>query len=181
MPLLANPLHKYATHNYVWSLSAMYPGELNDPRSYRNNNSDGKIITAGVGNRKTIITAAENKVGSNVEFHIDNVRISSNPTPNKQSPLSTNTTIDFTITEPYSLGLFIQSLSQAALRAGFKNYVTAPYLLTLKFKGFKDDGTPLSVIKKSFVIKINTVSFTADTGGSTYEISSNPFNHTILV
>jgi hypothetical protein len=181
MPLLANPLHKYATHNYVWSLSAMYPGELNDPRSYRNNNSDGKIIIAssgGVGNRKTIITAAENKVGSNVEFHIDNVRISSNPTPNKQSPVSNNTIIDFTITEPYSLGLFIQSLSQAALRAGFKNYVTAPYLLTLKFKGFKDDGTPLSVIKKSFVIKINTVSFTADTGGSTYEISSNPFNHT---
>ena len=94
MPLLANPLHKYATHNYVWSLSAMYPGELNDPRSYRNNNSDGKIIIAssgGVGNRKTIITAAENKVGSNVEFHIDNVRIFSNPIPNKQSPVSNNT------------------------------------------------------------------------------------------
>jgi hypothetical protein len=181
MPLLANQLHKYATHNYVWTLSALYPGEVNDPRSYRN--STGKIIiasSAGVGNRKTTITAAEKKVGSNVESHIDNVRIATNPAPNKSSPLSNSTTIDFTITEPYSIGLFIQTLTQAANRAGFKNYVTAPYLLTLQFNGFKDDGTPLSVIKKSFVIKISTISFTADPGGSTYEVSANPWNHQAL-
>jgi len=118
MPLLANQLHKYATHNYVWTLSALYPGEVNDPRSYRN--STGKIIiasSAGVGNRKTTITAAEKKVGSNVESHIDNVRIATNPAPNKSSPLSNSTTIDFTITEPYSIGLFIQTLTQAANRA----------------------------------------------------------------
>ena len=181
MPLLANQLHKYATHNYVWTLSALYPGEVNDPRSYRN--STGKLIiasSAGVGNRKTTITAAEKKVGSNVESHIDNVRIATNPAPNKSSPLSNSTTIDFTITEPYSIGLFIQTLTQAANRAGFKNYVTAPYLLTLQFNGFKDDGTPLSVIKKSFVIKINTIFFTADPGGSTYEVSANPWNHQAL-
>lgn len=181
MPLLANQLHKYATHNYIWTLSAMYPSEVNDPRTYRN--STGKLIiasSAGVGNRKTTITAAEKKVGSNVESHIDNVRISTNPAPNKSSPLSNSTIIDFTITEPYSIGLFIQTLTQAAGRAGFKNYVTAPYLLTLQFNGFKDDGTPLSVIKKSFVIKINTISFTADPGGSTYEVSANPWNHQAL-
>ena len=84
------------------------------------------------------------------------------------------------MTEPYSLGLFLQTLALAANKAGFSNYTQAPFLLTVSFKGFKDDGSYEEVSRKNFVIQIATVTFTADGSGSVYDIRATYYSQTGL-
>lgn len=178
MALLANPLHKYATFNYVWTLSAMYPGEVNDPKEYVGKTGKLPIVTSGgVGNRKTTTTQAEEKINKNVEYFIDDMIINTTAGPNIDAPTSTVADFSFKVYEPYSLGLFLQTMSLAASRAGFTNYQYAPYLLSLQFKGFYDDGTFEEVTSKQFVIMISSVSITADGSGSIYEVRALPYNH----
>ena len=181
MALLKNPLNEFATHNYSWALSAMYPGEVNQPEEYIG--TLGKLLVArsgGVGNAKGTTTEAEEKVNSNVEFFIDDVRISTTVTPNEAATLSNFATLEFKVTEPYSLGLFLQTLALAANKAGFSNYTQAPFLLTVSFKGFKDDGSYEEVSRKNFVIQIATVTFTADGSGSVYDIRATYYSQTGL-
>jgi hypothetical protein len=178
MTLLANPLHKYVSHNYVWTLSAMYPGEVNNPEEYMG--TQGKlpiIISGGVGNKKTTTTQMEEDIDSNVEFFIDDVILDSTFTPTAQAPNVPIATLSFKVYEPYSLGLFLQTAALAARRAGFDNYIQAPYLLSLKFKGWKDDGTFEEVSQKNFVISISAINFTASESGAVYEITAIPYTH----
>jgi hypothetical protein len=171
--LLKNPLNEFATHNYSWALSALYPGEVNQPEEYIG--TLGKLLVArggGVGNAKGTTTEAEDQVDSNAEFFIDDVRISTTVTPNEAAPLSNFATMDFKVTEPYSLGLFLQTLALAAGKAGFSNYTQAPFLMSVSFKGFKDDGTYEEVSRKQFVIQIATVTFTADGSGCVYDMKA---------
>jgi hypothetical protein len=177
MPLLKNPLNDYATHNYVWTLSAMYPGEVNDPKNYKNGTGKLPIIASGgLGNRKTITTTAEDKINANVEYYIDNVEITTTAKPTEDTPTSSASRVAFTVYEPYSIGLFIQTIALASSRAGFLNYQTAPFLLTLQFKGFKDDGSYEEVAKKHFVINLTTITFKVDAGGSNYQVEATPWN-----
>jgi hypothetical protein len=178
MALLANPLHKYASHNYVWTLSAMYPGEVNRPEEYLG--TQGKlpiIISGGVGNRKTTTTQMEEDIDSNVEFFIDDVILDSTFTPTSQAPNVPIANLSFKVYEPYSLGLFLQTAALAARRAGFDNYIQAPYLLSLQFKGWHDDGTYEEVSQKNFVISISAINFTAAESGAVYEITAIPYTH----
>ena len=46
------------------------------------------------------------------------------------------------------MGLFYETLQVAALKCGYKNYIEAPYLLGLQFKGWDDAGN-VSVAKGS--------------------------------
>jgi len=181
MPLLKNPLHDFATFNYVWTLSAMYPGEVNDPKNYKGGTGKLPIVSSsGLGNRKTVTTLAEDEIGSNVEYYIDDVNISVKIVPSPMSPTSNIETISFKIVEPYSLGLFLQTMAIASRKAGFTNYYTAPYLLTLQFKGFKDDGSYDTVGTKHFVIKLEVSTMTANEGGSIHEFNCIPWNHQAL-
>jgi hypothetical protein len=178
MTLLANPLHKYASHNYVWTLSAMYPGEVNRPEEYIG--TQGKlpiIISGGVGNKKTTTTQMEEDIDSNVEFFIDDVILDNTFTPTVEAPTVAIANLSFKVHEPYSLGLFLQTAALAARRAGFDNYIQAPYLLSLQFKGWKDDGTFEEVSQKNFVISISAINFTAAEQGAVYEITAIPYNH----
>lgn len=178
MALLKNDLHDFATHNYVWTLSAMYPGEVNDPDEYKGKIGKLPIVgSGGLGNRKTIITESEDKLDVNVEFYIDNIRISNTVGIGPKNPLSSISTIEFAITEPYSIGLFMQTMAISASKAGFSNYSQAPFLLSCTFKGQKQDGSYNQLPIKNWVIKIAAVSMTVNASGSIYEVTAHPWNH----
>jgi hypothetical protein len=181
MALLANPLHQYSSFNYTWTLSAMYPGEVNRPEEYIGTQGKIKIIkSGGIGNKKTVTTQQEEDVGSNGEFFIDDVVIDTTTVPSVDSPTTNVAALTFKVFEPYSLGLFLQTMSLAARKAGFNNYVHAPYLLSLQFKGWKDDGTFEEVSQKNFVISVAAINFTTTEQGSTYEITATPWNYGAL-
>lgn len=178
MPLLKNPLNDYATFNYVWTLSAMYPGEVNNPGEYKNGTGKLPIASSGgLGNRKTIITESEKNRNANVEYYIDNVRFDTTIVPTERTPTSSSANFEFTVTEPYSMGLFIQTIILATSKAGFTNYQTAPFLLTCQFKGFDDNGNFEEVGTRHFVINLTQVEFTVTEGGSLYTVFGTPWNH----
>jgi hypothetical protein len=178
MALLKNDLHDFATHNYVWTLSAMYPGEINDPEEYRGTIGKLPIVgSGGLGNRKTVITESENKLDVNVEFYIDNIRILNSIGINAENPVTATASIEFAITEPYSIGLFMQTMAISANKAGFSNYSQAPFLLSCTFKGQKQDGSYNQLPIKNWVIKIAAVTMTVNASGSIYEVIAHPWNH----
>lgn len=178
MALLKNELHDFATHNYVWTLSAMYPGEVNDPKEYKGKIGKLPIVgSGGLGNRKTVTTESEEKIDANVEFYIDNVRMSTTIGQGPRNPVSSISTLEFAVTEPYSIGLFMQTIAISASKAGFSNYAQAPFLLSCSFKGQKQDGTYYELPRRNWVIKIAAVTMTVNASGSVYELTAHPWNH----
>lgn len=178
MALLKNELHDFATHNYLWTLSAMYPGEVNDPKEYKGKIGKLPIVSSGgLGDRKTVITKSEEDLDVNVEFYIDNVKLTSTIGQGPRNPVSNIATIDFEVTEPYSIGLFMQSIAVAASKAGFSNYAQAPFLLSCTFKGQKQDGSFHQLPTRNWVVKIAAVTMTVNASGSVYEVTAHPWNH----
>jgi hypothetical protein len=86
--------------------------------------------------------------------------------------------MEFTVTEPYSVGLFFQSLFVAADAAGYKNYIEAPFLLSLDFIGWdSENNIEKFVSRRCFVIKLTNVTFKVDAGGTIYNVSAISYNH----
>jgi hypothetical protein len=180
MSIVPNPLNKYRSFNYRWGLSAVAPGEVNNPLSYKSNGGNFPIIRSGglADKPSTVKTFVEESLGLNLEFFIDNVTIDSLISPNPGTGVATVTQFSFTVTEPYSVGLFFQALNIASHSAGFKNgAMTAPFLLTVDFIGHTDGEKIETFPKRCFLINITDVTFTVGASGSVYQVSAIPFSH----
>jgi len=182
LALVKNELHDFATHNYVWTLSALYPGEINDPRLYKGKTGKLPIASSGgLGNRKTITTAAEDARGVNVEFYIEDVNITTSIGPSPTHPVNDTAVFEFTVQEPYSMGLFMQSIAVAASKAGFGQYYTrAPFLLSVSFKGQLQDGTYHTTSINNWVIEIGAISMRLNSSGSYYTCTATSWSHALF-
>jgi hypothetical protein len=81
------------------------------------------------------------------------------------------------------MGLFLQSMMVAALKAGHRDYLKAPYALIIDFKGFDDDGNPMNagaLARRVFPIKLANVEFEVNSGGSQYGVSAFAWNESAL-
>lgn len=177
MSINPNPLNSFRTYNYRWSMGVLTARELANPMSYKTNGGSLIFIRSGGLPEKQITTFIEDELGINVEFFIDEVEFTSLISPNPGTSTSNAIQLEFTVIEPYSIGLFFQTLALAAQRAGYRNYIESPFILSLDFVGHKDDGNTTTTGKKTFAIKIVNVTFTANAGGSVYNVQAIPFNH----
>jgi len=180
MALLKNPLHQYKSYNYRWSFGVIAAGELQNPSTYKDTGGNLVIIQSGGLPNKPVKTDIENKLGINLEFFIDDINIESLISPNPTTGVSSAISIDFTVTEPYSIGLFFQSLVVGAEMGGYtkNSYLEAPFFLTCDFVGWTPDSdTPVIVEKRTLVIKLIDCKFKVDSGGTVYNISAIPYNH----
>lgn len=112
------------------------------------------------------------------EYFVDNFEmtavIAANPKTGNQNAVS----FTFTVKEPFSMGLFLQSMQVAAIKAGYVNYLDSPFLLKLDVIGFNEDGTIRKSIKpKYFILKLKKVTFNVDESGSNYNVEAYPYNH----
>ena len=175
MPQL-NPLNHYRSFNYRWRFGCVPPGSL-DSTSFSNIN----IIAASSGHTKTRVTQSEAEIGTNVEFFIESVEfdslVAANPGTNNTNAIS----FRFEVVEPYSVGLFFQTLEIAAAASGYSNYIEAPFFLALNFIGHTDSETVESTRDYLYILKLTNLRFTADKMGSTYQIEAIPFNHLALL
>ena len=75
------------------------------------------------------------------------------------------------------MGMFLQTLNLAAKEAGHKNYIGAPYVLSVEFVGFDDNGNYMRPPKSRRIFPLNfvDVSFSVTEGGSTYAVQAIPF------
>jgi hypothetical protein len=183
---LKNPLHEYASYNYIWTLSVLSPYDFNFPDlTYKKGVIHDIIIKSGSGNpddRPELTPYAikpSNPTGK-YDFFIENARITGVIGLEKNTGNTNSTGLSFSVVEPYSIGLFFQSLSVAAKKNGYKNWVEMPVLLTLEFFGhvdFQKQGVSAEkVATKHFPMKITELDMKVSTEGSKYDCTAVPWN-----
>jgi hypothetical protein len=181
MALDKNSLEKFSSYNYIWFMDVATRDEL---RSSAYKNKKGRIIRSdGIANTAgaNLQTLDERNLGVKGEYFIDNVSIQSYVSPNPYSGIANATKVDFSVTEPYSIGLFLQTLELAAREAGYKNYLEAPFVLGVEFIGYDSNGVISNIDKRVLLIKIVKATFNVTSAGSVYQVQSIPWNHQALL
>jgi hypothetical protein len=179
-PKQPNPLEEFASFNNIFTLGVLTPEEVNFPgRTYRQNGPTIKILRSGGGLGDSKVTTAFETQGR-VEYYIDNLDIDSIIAPKAGIGVTNATTINFQVTEPYSMGLFMQSLMEAALNAGFANYIQAPYILQVDFVGWDDSGNRKIIenTTRYFPLRFIDIKFNVTAGGCVYDVTAIPYNET---
>ena len=182
-PPFPNVLHNFASYNYVWTLSVLSPQDLNFPdESYRKGKLGPIILKSGSGSPNDRISTTyrsfSNPTGK-FDFNIEDVRISGMMGFDKTTGNTNATGITFNIIEPYSMGIFFESLQIAALEAKYINYLECPLLLRLEFKGHVDAQRQNVIIPgttKYFPLKIRNITMRVSGQGSVYTCEAIPWN-----
>ena len=172
-----NPLDQYASYSYDITLGCLTAFELNFPDfTYRKREPFITILRSSGGDTRGSRTLYER--GGKTEYFIDDIEFESSITPNGNTRLTNALSFKFKITEPYSMGNFLQALQVAAMSAGHKNYITAPYVMIIQFKGWDDFGRPISVpnTRRAYPLKFVDMQFDVTEGGSIYQVQAIPYN-----
>lgn len=170
-----NPLHRFVSYNYKWRFAALTQSEYNTG-NINFNSGIGIIETGGFANKEAF-TAVEQALGVSVEFFLDDVEMEFLTVPNSGSGFSNVLQYSFTITEPYSVGLFFQTLALTAAQTGFQNYLQTPFLLANQFIGYDDAGGTHTIPGGAWCIKLTDLRFSVDASGSVYEVQAIAYNH----
>ena len=169
-PPYENILEQFASYVPLWTMACLTPQQFNDPRTYRGNPTALKnIVFASAGRFDAQRVATSN---GTPEYFVDNFTMDSQLGGTAKTGNTNVNAFTFEVFEPYSMGLFLQSLQVAAVNSGYPTYLNdCPYLLKLEFLGFKDDGSVFAgteMLAKYFTIKITEVAFSVNEGGSKY-------------
>ena len=123
-----NPLREYDSFNYVITLGVLDAESYNNPETYRKMGFKNYIIKSSGGDLGRRYQVYDEKVGNtggvpqlghlgtedHAEYYIDDIELDSVVAPNPTTRMTLGTALDFTVTEPYSMGNFIQAIRGAA-------------------------------------------------------------------
>ena len=175
--LVPNPLEQFASYSTLWTFACLEPKQFNNPKSYRNSTGDLKHVIFSSGGR--FDSQRVNTYFGAPEYYVNNFIMKATVAANERTGNSNAFKFEFEIYEPHSMGLLLQSLQNAALKAGYLNYLdNCPYVLRMDFQGFDELGKAYTSVKpKFFVMKLTGVKFSVTEGGSTYKMEAVPYNH----
>jgi hypothetical protein len=177
--LVPNPLEKFASYTTLFTMAALDPEQYNNPITLRNNPASLKnVIFSSAGRYDKERVLAEPNLRP--EYYVDSFKMTNLIAPRKELGLTNAIGFTMEIYEPYSMGLFLQSLQVAALNAGYLNYLNnAPYLIQIDFLGFDENGNSYIVrnLTRQFGVTLIGIDFDVNEGGSTYKIEMSPHNH----
>ena len=166
---LGNVLSSYATYDYILSLSVISKSDVNNPDKTYMAGKPQQIIckTGGIEPNNRVQTSY-----GKFDFFMDNLTVES-IIGMINTKGSMTTTVSFNVYEPYSLGVFMLSMQQAAAVAGYKNWRAATFLLKIEFRGNKENGLMESVLASTRYIPVNltTITIKANEKGTTYNVS----------
>lgn len=184
-----NELDVFASYNTIFSLFALTNDEINNPEStYRSTDPSISILRSGGGANAPGGYGLEHYDGK-LEYFIEDVNIEALIAPNAFVKQTNATKVEFTVHEPYSMGQFILTLMQASKQAKGNtdvNYLEQPYLLTMTFVGWDDEGKPVSSettarLRRMIPFIISDIQFDVTEGGSKYRIVAVPWNEQALL
>lgn len=173
--LQPNVLSQYASYNYNLSLSVLDINSFNNS-TYKKSGAKGPFLAYSA--NKDPSNRVETVFGK-FDFFIEDLRIGHIVGFEKSTGNTNAISIDFKIIEPYSLGLFFIALQQEAYEKGYTNYLAAPLLLTLEFKGHKnpeDLAVSIPSTTRHFPIRLRNVEMRVSEKGCEYDISAYPSN-----
>ena len=174
-PPYPNPLGVFASYTYIITLSVLDDNGINNPDSTYKAGLPQKIICkSGSGDPFNRVETGYGKF----DYFIDSLNVESIFGFDKATGNTNATTMKFTITEPYSMGLFMQACSVAAIETGNSNYTEAPFLLTIQFKGFTEQNETIDLpqFTRHQPIKLTTVNMKVTNKGSTYNVDAIAWN-----
>ena len=124
----------------------------------------------------------ESAAGITTEFFIDDVEIDSVISASGVIGNTNAAKVDFTVYEPYSMGLFAETIRITAEKAGYGNHLGIPFLLTIEFPGWDADNNSgrASYSKRMIPINIANMEFDVTAGGSVYSVTAVPYNEISL-
>jgi hypothetical protein len=177
-PPFPNRLEEFASYSVLWTLACLEPAQFNNPKSYRGNPSALKnIVFSSAGRYEGQRTATAQ---GTPEFFVDNVNIEARVAPIPGAGNSFSSKFQFDVIEPYSMGLFLQSLQVAAVNSGFPNYLAdCPFLFKMEIVGNTDNGTIVSTteaLTRYFTVKVTDVKMSVTEGGSKYSVNAVPLH-----
>jgi len=184
-PPFSNILNQYASYNYIWTMWVLRPYDLNFPDvTYRKGVTGDIILKSGSGepDNRIPLTNYKSKTSNpsgKFDFFIDNVRIGGLIGLDKNTGNTNANSISFQIIEPYSLGLFFQTLQAAVYKSGSKSWNNVPIMLRLEFTGHKDQyelNVKVPNATKYFPLKIINIGMKVSGTGCTYECTAIPWN-----
>ncbi len=144
---------------------------------------DMKFDPTGQAKRVLIAESGANTIG------IDDVSITTFPTPSKRHRFGSATNIRFTLMQPFGADL-VDKIYAASKRLGLKQFAKVPFFLELSFRGREPDRTlggskfpgafqeallgedALSDVVWVWPIKLKNMNMTVDSGGSMYTIQA---------
>lgn len=169
LPLQPDPnvLHKFASYNTIFTLSALSRQELRNPKQFFNSaphdiiarsggTGDANSNTAPPGARERFtedtketirksaalrdaLNRSTTEFYKNNDLYFKNVEMTSIPALNDKRRLTNVTNIMMELVEPSGLTL-LEKVKAAAANNGFLDHLDAPYMLTIEFKGFDEHG-----------------------------------------
>ena len=184
---IPNPLRNHNGFNYSITLGVLSAAEYNNPESYRSSGGfKNYIIQSSGGNldkRYQVFDETGAGKSEHAEYYIDNFEMDAVVAPNPNTRVTLGTSLTFTVTEPYSMGNFIQAIIGAAADAGYTSYSDAPFCLRIDFNGWNLDGsTDANFLQRPIFIPIKfvTMDFNVSGQGSRYEVKAVPMSESGL-
>ena len=182
-----NPLRDHNGYNYVVTLGVLDAAEYNNPELYRSAGGFKNYIIqssgGNLGKRYQVFDETGGGSSEHAEYYIDDIELEAVVAPNPNTRVTLGTSVTFSVTEPYSMGNFIQAIIGAANAAGYSSYNQAPFCLKFDFKGWNLDGTTDAnfVARPMFVpIQLTNMDFNVSGQGSRYEVSAVPMSESAL-
>ena len=175
--LVANPMEQFASYTCLWTLACLTAEQFNNPASYRSSPQALKNIVFSSGGRyndqrvKTFFGTPE--------YFINNFQMNCIIGTNEKTGNSNAIKFTFDIMEPHSMGLLLQSMQNAAVKANYLSYLnTTPYVLRMDIQGYDELGRVIKSIKpKFFTLALTSMKFSVNEGGSLYKVEAIPYNH----
>lgn len=184
---IPNPLRNHNGYNYKITLGVLDPKEYNNPEAYRSAGGfKNYVIQSSGGNlnkRYQVFDETGGGKSEHAEYYIDNLDLDAVLAPNPNTRVTLGTSLSFTVTEPYSMGNFIQAIIGAAATAGYSSHMSAPFCLRIDFVGWNLDGsTNANFLQRPIFlpIKITNIEFSVTGQGSTYEVKAVPMSESGL-
>ena len=177
-----NPLHDYESYNAVFTLAALTVEEVNFPNLLYNR-MPLHPIAHSTGKGKIEEVTFYKQAGVNLEYFIDNVEVESQVSPSPKTKFTQKDKIRFTVTEPYSIGLFLQTMAIQAAKAsddGNAQYLQAPYALIVDFVGVDATGKIFrnNNLRKVMPIQMTKAAIRASQAGAVYDCEASPWTQT---
>ena len=163
---LTNPLFAYASYDYVIGLGALSQSEINDPdKTYFAGKTPLLICKSANADPNNRVKTTFGKF----DFFINNLKINS-LIGFAAGGNGGSCTLTFDIIEPYSMGMFFIACQTAADKLGFDNWREAPYVITIDFRGNKENGSMTNIpgTKRFIPFMFADITMTADANGSKY-------------
>ena len=112
------------------------------------------------------------------EYYINNFEVDTIHVPGNTNGSTSATRFQFQVFEPYSMGIFYQSMQLAAVKAGYVNYQDATFILKIEFKGWEQEGSnnvrPSTApgTTRYFAIQMVNSQMTFNETGSVYTVNA---------